>query len=151
MHQQIRGSPDSIAGNIARVVNALAKAEVNIEAIAPDFEPPHVRVLVDHENQNDPEAFDRALAALAEDGLAPEIRPAVLVTMPHHPKALKVALDRLAREGYVVESILVLPGSDNPEVARVSFGVTRSTIPDWEPIADDLATAVEGELATLFT
>ena len=45
MHQQIKASPDDTATNVQRVVNALAKAGINIEALAPDFEPPHVRVL----------------------------------------------------------------------------------------------------------
>ena len=147
MHQQIRGSPGDTAGNIRRVVNALAKHGINIEAIAPDFEPPHVRVLVDHLDPYDPtngdDPFNQALAAMEEAGLTPEIRSAVMPTIPNRPRALKAALDRLTREGYVVESILVLPGEPAPGSARVSFGISRTTIAGWD---DAQADALEGRI-----
>ena len=69
MHQQIKASPDDTAENVRTIVDALAAAGINIEAIAPDFDPPHVRVLVKHkqpkwdpDDQDDP--FNRALVAL---------------------------------------------------------------------------------------
>jgi hypothetical protein len=147
MHQQIRGSPDDTAGNIRRVVNALAKQGINIEGIAPDFDPPHVRVAVEHLDPYDPtnvdDPFNQALAAMEDAGLAPEVRSAVVVTMPNKPRALKAALDRLTREGYAVEAILVLPGEPAPSSARVSFGISRTAIFGWD---DAQAEALEGRI-----
>ena len=48
MHAQIKASPDTIAENIRAIVDALADKNINIEAIAPDFNPPHVRVLLQY-------------------------------------------------------------------------------------------------------
>ncbi|HEY4190964.1 MAG TPA: hypothetical protein VGM28_11100, partial [Candidatus Limnocylindrales bacterium] len=127
MHLQIKGSPHDTAGNIRHVVNALAKEGINIISIGPDFEAPHVRILVEHDEDYDPnngdDTFNKALAALEADGLTPEVRPGVVVPMPDEPGALKIVLERLTREGYTVESILVLPGEDDPGVARVGFGI----------------------------
>ena len=154
MHQQIRASPDDTAGNIRLVVNALAKHSINIEAIAPDFDPPHVRVLVEHlepydaGNREDP--FNRALAALEQEGLTPEIRAAVMLKMPNKPRALKAALDRLTREGYAVECILVLPGEPAPGSARVSLGVARTDIAGWDDgEVDALSSRIEAEIGAL--
>ena len=73
MHLQVKMSPDETAENIRRVVSALAEAGINIEAIAPDFDPPHVRVLVRHDHPYDPgnadDPLNRALAALTDEGL----------------------------------------------------------------------------------
>ena len=141
MHQQIKGSPDDVASNVHRIVNVLAKKAINIEGIAPDFDPPHVRVVVKHEEPYDPanldDAFNQAVLAMQEDGLAPEIKSAITVPMPNKPKALKTAMDRLEREGYVVESIVVL-SSEEGALARVSFGVARTTIADWDQVAGNL-------------
>jgi len=153
MHLQIKASPSDTAGNIRRVVNALAKHGVNIEAIAPDFDPPHVRLLVEHAEPYDPsdaeDPFNQALSAMEEDGLTPEIKSGLMISMPNKPRALKTVLDRLTREGFVVESILVLPGEPSPGVAQVSFGVARTTIAGWDQEADDLASRIEEELDTL--
>ena len=54
MHLQFKASPDDTAENIRRVVKALALHGINIEAIAPDFDPPHVRVLVQHHEPYNP-------------------------------------------------------------------------------------------------
>jgi hypothetical protein len=152
MHQQIKASPDDTAGNIRRVVNALARNGINIEAIAPDFDPPHVRVLVEHADPYDPDnaedPFNRALAALVDDGLTPEIRSGLPVTMPNKPRALKSAMDRLTREGYVVESILIRPTLDQ-ETAEVNFGVDRTTIAGWEEEADGLRSRIEADFESL--
>ncbi len=152
MHQQIKASPDDTAENIRRVVNALAGRGINIEAIAPDFDPPHVRVLVQHADPYDPsnedDPFNQALAAMRHEGLAPEIKAALPVTMPNKPRALKAALDRLSREGHIVESILVLP-SGAGGTAQVSFGVARTTIAGWEQEADKLQARIEAVLESL--
>jgi hypothetical protein len=152
MHLQIKASPEDTAGNIRRVVNALARRGINIEAIAPDFDPPHVRVLVDHadpyDSSNADDPFNQALSALEDEGLTPESKSALLLSMPNKPRALKAALDRLTREGYVVESILVLPAGD-AGTARVSFGVARTTIADWGSEMDALRSRIEAELEAL--
>ena len=136
MHQQIGGSSGDTADNIRRIVHVLAKAGVNIEAIAPAFDSPHVRVVVVHFDPYDPtngeDPFNQALAAMEAEGMAPQIKPSVLVSMPNTAGALKAALDRLSREGYAAESVLVLPGLDADGRAQVSFGVARTTIPDWD-------------------
>ena len=153
MHLQVKASPDDTAGNVRRVVNAFARHGINIEAIAPDFDPPHVRVLVQHGDPYDPtnadDPLNRTLTAMEEEGLTPELRSALLVSMPNKPRALKTALDRLTREGFVVESILVLPGEPSAGVARVSFGVARTTIDGWDEEADELQGQIEEELAGL--
>jgi hypothetical protein len=153
MHQQIKASPEDTAGNIRRVVNALARRSINIEAIAPDFDPPHVRLLVQHADPYDPtdpnDPFNKALAAMEEEGLTPEIKSALPVSMPNKPGVLKATLDRLTREGYVVESILILPGADGGGTAQVSFGVARTTIAGWDEEAQELQRRIEAELEKL--
>lgn len=153
MHLQIKASPEDTAGNIRRVVNALARRGINIEAIAPDFDPPHVRVLVEHADEYDPsnvdDPFNQALAAMEDEGLTPESKSALLLSMPNKPRALKAALDRLTREGYVVESILVLPAGGAAATARVSFGVARTTIADWGAEVDALRSRIETDLEAL--
>jgi hypothetical protein len=134
-------------------VNALARHGINIEAIAPDFDPPHVRVLVQHGEPYDPanadDPFNRALAAMEEEGLTPEIKSALLVPMPNKPRVLKTTLDRLTREGLAVESILILPGESSAGVARVSFGVARTTIAGWDKEAGELQRRIKAELRRL--
>ena len=44
MHQQLGGSPDDTASNVRAILTALA--DINLEGIAPSFDPPHIRVLV---------------------------------------------------------------------------------------------------------
>jgi hypothetical protein len=147
MHQQIRGSPDSIAGNIARIVNVLAAAGVNILGIAPDFDAPHVRVIVgDEAGEEEGEAFEMALDAMAKAGLAPQIRPAVLLSMPNSPTALQSAIDRLTRKGYAIESILVLPGEPEPGKAWVSLGVAQTIKPDWDTDSNALSSEINDEI-----
>ncbi len=153
MHLQIKLSPDDTAENIRRVVDALALGGINIEAIAPDFDPPHVRVLVRHEKPYDPanaqDPLNRALAALEAEGLTPQLKAGLLITMPNKPRVLKTALDKCASENYVVESLLVLPGEPSAGAARVSFGVARPTIDGWEEEAKALKRRIEEELAGL--
>jgi hypothetical protein len=130
MHQQIKASPDTIAENIRTVIDALAGAGVSFESISPDFEPPHVRVLVEHE------FFDDAFNALAGLG-ATIVRSVEPVRLPDRAGALKTAMDALEAEGHTVESILVLRrGSDT----AVSFGVAGDVNGDW---ADEAASLME--------
>jgi hypothetical protein len=139
MHAQIRASPDDTATNMRTVVDSLAGGGINIEAIAPDFESPHVRVLVEHldpfeaENANDP--FNRALAALRTAGLEPEEHAATTAMLPNDPGALQTAIQAIEADGKTVEAILVLPGSPAPGKANVSFGVGPSPIPGWDEAA----------------
>jgi hypothetical protein len=153
MHLQIKASPDDTSENIRRVVKALALQGINIEAIAPDFDPPHVRVLVRHHEPYDPanadDPLNRALTAMEAEGLAPELKSALPLSMPNKPRVLKTALDRCASENYVVESILILPGSTSSGAARVSFGVARATIDGWQQEADALHRLIKAELKAL--
>jgi hypothetical protein len=150
MHLQIKGSPGDTASNVRHVVNALARKGINIAAIAPDFDPPHVRVLVEHAEPYDPtnpdDPFNQALTAMEEDGLTPEVKAGLHVSMPNKPRALKIALDRLTREGYEVESILVLPGEPSPGVATVAFGVARTNLAGWDAESEELEGRIEADL-----
>ena len=146
MHQQIKASPDDTAANMRRVIGVLRSAHINIESIAPDFDPPHVRVLVRHNEPYDPndatDPFNRALQALRDDGLDPTVVPSVeLVAMPNVPGALQAAIDSLDGEGRTLDSILVLP-SDNSGEALVSFGV-RGDVDGWEDEADRIRGVVQ--------
>ena len=148
MHAQIRASPDDTATNMRTVVDALAGDKINIEAIAPDFESPHVRVLVQHqdpfeaENADDP--FNRAIAALTAKGLTPEPHSATTAMLPNDPGALQKAIEVIEADGKTVEAILVMPGSPETGKANVSFGVGPSPIPDWdEDAAKRLAALIE--------
>ena len=153
MHLQVKASPDDTAENIQRVVRALALDGINIEAIAPDFDPPHVRVLVRHPEPYRPanaaDPLNRALTAMTAEGLTPELKAGLLITMPNKPRVLKTALDKCRSENYVVESLLVLPGEPSAGAARVSFGVARTTIDGWEEEAEALKDRIEAELRGL--
>jgi len=153
MHQQIKGSPDDTASNVRSVLNALGKKGINIQAIGPDFDAPHVRVVVEHNDPYDPsdasDVFNQAIAAMEEEGMAPEVRPAVLLKIPHKAGALRAAMSRIAREGYVVESILVLPGLTDDGRARVSLGVASTMIADWDQASGDLAARIEEDVDSL--
>jgi hypothetical protein len=150
MHQQIKGSPDDTATNIRTVLNALGKHNIDIRGIAPDFDAPHVRIAVKHNDPYEPsdpsDLFNRAIAAMEEEGLAPEVKPAVLLKIPDKPGALRAALSRLAREGYVAESILVLPGLTDDGRVQVSVGVASTMISGWDQASDELAARIEEDV-----
>ena len=82
MHLQVKASPDDTAENVQRIVKALALHGINIEAIAPDFDPPHVQVLVRHHEPYNPanaqDPLNRALAAMSAEGLGPELKAGLL-------------------------------------------------------------------------
>lgn len=131
MHQQLGGSPDDTASNMRAILTALD--DVNIIGIAPSFDPPHIRVLVEDE------IFDTAYDRMVEAGLKPTVHSAVTASLKNNPKALKSAMDSLERKGYVVDAILVLPGNpkdaaDQPilDQVLVSFGVKPTVIVDWD-------------------
>ncbi len=123
MHQQLGGSPKDTASNMRAILEALA--DINIGGIAPSFDPPHIRVVVEDD------AFDTAYDAMATAGLAPTVHSAVTVTMTDTPKALKTALDRLERMGYEVDAILVLPSQPSQGQVQVSFGIKPRGIAGW--------------------
>jgi len=123
MHQQIGGSPNDTAGNMRAILDALA--DINIAGIAPSFDPPHIRVLVEDD------VFDAAYDAMAAAGLKPTVRSAVTVTLSNTPKALRTAMDRLERRGYVVDAVLVLPTQPSQNQVQVSFGLNPTVIVDW--------------------
>ena len=150
MHQQIKASPDDTGTNMRRVINVLTRAGINIEGIAPDFEPPHVRVAVKQNHPYDPndknDTFNRALVALRRDGLNPQIVSSVPLVIPNEAGALQAAIDQLTREGYVVESILALApqeGEDGEEPATHSVGVSRSSIAGWAESVAGVRAAIE--------
>ena len=141
MHAQIKASPYDTAENLQRILNALAAAGINIEAIAPDFDPPHVRVLVKHEDVDD------AMSALSNAGLTPEIKSALGLTIPDEPSSLKKALDGIARRGLTVESILTLGTSDQPNTVKVSIGVAKTVIHGWDDEFETIQAEIEQEIA----
>lgn len=149
MHLQIAGSPGDTASNIRAVVTALAGAGVNIEGIGPDFNPPHVRVAVEHHEPYNPDdgedPFNRALSAMEAAGFAPEIKPAITVTLPNQPGALRAVLNRLTRERYAAESILVL-AVGNELVTRVQLGVAPTVLTGWDDESVRLMTVIQNEL-----
>jgi len=153
MHQQIKGSPDDVASNIRGVLNALGKHGIDIRGIAPDFDAPHVRVVVEHKDPYDPgdpsDLFNQAIAAMEEEGMAPEVKPALLLKIPDKAGSLRAALSRLAREGYVVESILVLPGLTPDGKAQVSVGVAATMISGWDQTSEELAGRIEEEVNSM--
>jgi hypothetical protein len=134
MHQQIRTSPGSTADNLRRALEILEG--VNVEGIGPDFEPPHVRIAVRHEN------CQEALGALERAGLKPELRAAITFALPNAPGQLRIALDRLVDRGYVLESVLVLAGRDGDRTL-VSVGVDRPMTDDWAASAESLGGLVD--------
>ena len=149
MHQQIKASPKTTAENMRNVVDALAGAKVNIEAIAPDFDSPHVRVLVKHNEPYDPkdmrDPFNQALDAIRKipGGFDPTIVRAVEeVSMTNAPGELKIAMDTLEENGETIDSILVLPGGGEGE-AFVSFGVLGPVDEAWEKRASELQALVQ--------
>lgn len=155
MHLQIKGSPHDTAGNLRQIVNVLARADINIMGIGPDFDTPHVRLLVSHEEHYDPrdesDDFNKALKAMEEDGLTPEVRAGVLVEMPDVPGALKIVLDRISRDGYELESLLVLPGMTAEGKAQVAFGVARDSIQGWDTESGELEDRILVDLEELLS
>jgi hypothetical protein len=148
MHQQIKSSPETTRENVWAVVNALAAAGINIEAIAPDFDPPHVRVLVKHNHPYDPndpdDAFNRALAALVDAHMEPTVERSIeLIQIPNEPAALQRAMEAIDGEDVTIASILVLPGAQDDK-AVISFGVEGDT-PDeaWAARSEELRAIVQ--------
>jgi hypothetical protein len=123
MHLQLGGSPKDTAGNMRAILTALA--DINIAAIAPSFDPPHIRVLVEDD------VFDAAFQAMSDAGLEPTVHSAVTVNLPDASGTLKKAMDGLARKGYLVDSVLVVPGDAGTGRVNVSFGISQLVISDW--------------------
>ncbi len=137
MHEQIRTSPGSTGDNFRRVVEVLADAGVNIAGIAPDFEAPHIRVVIAHDEADDgpvKDAFDALVAA----HLDPVICQAVTVPVQDSPGHLRSMMRKLILGGFDLESVVVLGSCDQSDVL-VSFGVRRRVEADWERTALALA------------
>jgi hypothetical protein len=140
MHLQIRTSPGSTEDNMLRALEALAKHGINVASIGPDFEAPHVRIALEHEQ------FEPAFEALEIEHLDPERREAVTIALPDRPGAAHGAMRSLKRQGYVIESVLVLASDGGAGGVRVSFGVRRPVAAGWEAESTALATAIAEEL-----
>jgi hypothetical protein len=142
MHQQLGGSPNDTASNLRAILAALA--DIDIAGIAPSFDPPHIRILVEDE------VFDSAYDAMKAANLEPTVHSAVTVPIRNTKNALRTAMDRLERRGYVVDAVLVLPGhpkdSQGNEIqdhVQVSFGLSPTIIVDWN---DERAEALGTEI-----
>lgn len=132
MHLQIRTSPDTTVENIRTVLDVLARADVNVEGIGPDFEAPHVRVAVRHAD------WGRALDALKAADLDPAPRAAVTFAIPNQAGQIAPLIERLIGEGYTLESLLVLASRANDRTL-VSIGVREDIPRGWsEQTAIDL-------------
>lgn len=153
MHQQIKASPEETAQNMRKVIDALAAEGINIEAIAPDFDPPHVRVLVKHKPTYDPndetDPFNRALAAIgAIPGFEPTVVPSAdLIRVRNEPGALKAAIDEIEHGANpkVVDSVLVLPAAQG-NYAVISIGVQGEVDAGWADEAVTLSVAAENAI-----
>lgn len=137
MHQQIRTSPGQTGENIRRVLDILARADVNVEGIGPDFESPHVRTTVPHDQ------CAAAWAALKEAGLQPELRAAVPYALENEPGQLNTRVEGLVSRGYVVESVLVLASRDDHGRTLVSIGVRRAIPHGWAATVEELGGLTE--------
>lgn len=131
MHQQLKTSPSDVGDNMRRVLDALVG--INIEGIGPDFDSPHIRTAVEHDD------WEAAWAALKSAGLEPVACKAVLVTLSNSEGKLRQAIENLSRRGFVVESVLVLATPGQSGLVRVSIGVRDGIEDDWEQISEALA------------
>ena len=120
-----RTSPGRTGENIRRVLDVLAEAHINVEGIGPDFESPHIRTAVPHEQG------EAAWTALKKAGLEPELRPAITYSLANAPGQLAATIERLARQGYVAEGVLVLASRDGDQTL-VSIGVHQVIPNGWE-------------------
>jgi len=124
MHQQIKTSPGSTDENLQAVIDTLGGAGINIQGIGPDFESPHIRTVVSHEDT------EAAISVLRSAGLEPEIRPGFTASVANRPGRLKHVLDALRQRGYGIESVLVLADRTGEDVL-VSVGIDRPVPNDW--------------------
>jgi hypothetical protein len=136
-HIQVKTSPDSTPDNLRRVANVLADAGINIDGVAPDFQAPHIRTVVDEERVNE------AIDALTLAGMPATACKALYIKLENVQGQLRGVLNDLAKRGYVVESILILAARDDgdPRV-RVSIGIGGGIPATWEDdqraLADEL-------------
>jgi len=131
VHQQIRTSPGHTGENIRRVLEILGVENINVVGIGPDFESPHVRTVVSHEQ------CAAARAALEKEGMPSELRPAVTYDLPNLPGQLAARLEALARRGFAVESVLVLAAPDRAGTL-VSIGVRPPFPEGWSATVEGL-------------
>jgi hypothetical protein len=121
MHQQIRTSPADFRSNLNRVLAALARRGIEPEGIGAERATAHVRVFVVESR------WDAAMAALQDDGLDPEPRPAFTKELPHGKGHLKKAVDDLEAldPPASVQAIVTLRSQTSPGRSIVSFGTSR--------------------------
>ena len=146
MHAQIKASPDPTRENIRRIVRAFADANINIEGIAPDFDPPHVRVAVKHNHPYDPndpnDTFNKALQVLRDAGFDPEVKTSVLLSVANTPSALQTVFDELEGRNHVLESLVVLAG-DGGNMAQLSIGLARDSMDNWDADEETLRAEIQ--------
>ena len=146
MHQQIKASPDPTRENMRRIVRARGNAGSNIEGIAPDFDPPHVRVAVKHNHPYVPgdmtDTFNQALEALRLAGFDPEVKSSVLLSIANTPSALQTVFDELESRNHELESLVVLAG-DGGNMAQLSVGLSRASMDDWADEEEQLRGAIQ--------
>jgi hypothetical protein len=123
MHQQIRTSPYGVDVNIRRALDVLARRQVNVEGVGPDYEAPHARLVVPHD------AVEDALSALRQAGLDPELRPACTLALANRSGQLSPILERLSAH-FEIQSVLLLAGRHRG-LTLVSVGLDR------EPTAEE--------------
>lgn len=133
MHAQVKSSPHDARANLAAVVEALADAHISIEAIAPDFEWPHIRTVVDHGQE------ENAMAALRDKGLDPILLKAVPFEVDNTEGQLQGILGELKQRGYEVESVLIGATHGQNDRVRLSIGIKEPPESGWEAEADALA------------
>lgn len=140
MHAQVKSSPHDARGNLALVVETLAGANIDIEAIAPDFEWPHIRTVVAHGDEA------AAMEALRNNGLEPILLRAVPFEVDNTPGKLQGILDGLKTRGYEVESVLLGATHGQNDRVRLSIGVKEPPDANWEAEAEALANDILGNV-----
>jgi hypothetical protein len=139
MHQQLGGSPGETADNFAAVLDALAG--ISIVSMAPSFDPPHVRVLVEDD------VFQAAFDAMDAAKLSPTVHSAVTVKLTNDAGQLRAAMKVAAGMGLVVDAVLVVPNCDDSGAVFVSFGIYPAQMPNWSDQASaQLASNIEAQL-----
>jgi hypothetical protein len=140
MHQQVKTSPHDARGNLTAVVEALAAHDINIEAIAPDFESPHIRTVVDHGQEG------AAMEALLDAGLEPILLKAVAFDLNNTHGQLDGVLKQLRNRGYEIDSLLIGGTHGQGNRVRVSIGIKEPPDAGWEAEAEQLAEEILASL-----
>ena len=81
------------------------------------------------------------------EGLTPEVKSALRLTIPDVARSLKKAVGQHRQRGLKVESVLTLAKSDQPNTAKVSIGVAKTVIHGWDDEFEGLQAEIEQEIA----